>query len=132
MIQYTAEQLKEAADENGFVAVLSGMGVTPHVRIPMSNDFLDQPLDYLDLSTRAWNGLMRYGITTLRKLVECLSTPGALGNIRNFGKKTAAEVKCKLTEAAYLLLTDREKLEFWEYFRINSDDTPRSSLYAHE
>ena len=132
MIQYTAEQLKEAADENGFIQVLSGMGAVPKVRIPMSNDFLDQPLDYLDLSTRAWNGLMRYGITNLRKLVERLSTPGAMDNIRNFGKKTAAEVKCKLTEAAYLLLTDQEKLEFWEYFRTNSTAVPRYALYSHE
>ena len=130
MIQYTAEELYMAAEENGFMNVLTGMGVTPHVRLPIDKAFLEQPLEVLDLSLRAWNGLMRAGITDIQHLVDRLSWPNGLSNIRNFGKKSIAEVKSKLTELAYEQLTEPERISFWQYFIDNSNSIPRSQLYA--
>lgn len=129
-MNYTADQLKEAATETTVTAVLSGLGVVPSVRIPMSNDFLDMPLEILDLSTRAWNALMRPGIATIRSLVSRLRDQDGLSTIRNLGKHSAAEIKSKLVEAAYLRLNDRERTEFWQYFIDNSNSIPRSQLYA--
>lgn len=129
--QFTPEDMLALSDKVGFVTVLSGMGVVPAVQLPMDNDFLDQPLEILDVSPRAWNALMRFGISSIRKLVEQIRSPSGLNNIRNLGEKSIAEVKLHLTEAAYFQLTDNERRTFWKYF-LDHSKRPRTTLYAKQ
>ena len=104
----TGEELYKLSKEIGFTTVLCGAGVTPAVRLPMSNDFLDEDIDILELSVRSWNALMRPGLTTVRALVNRLQEPRQLTDIRNLGRKSVAEIKMKLTEHAYSRLTEWE------------------------
>ncbi|MCL2818954.1 MAG: DNA-directed RNA polymerase subunit alpha [Actinomycetia bacterium] len=57
---------------------------------------LDTPIGDLHLSVRAYNCLMRQGVSTVGQLVEC--TENDLMNVRNFGAKSIEEVKDKLAE----------------------------------
>jgi len=57
---------------------------------------LDTPINDLHLSVRAYNCLMRQGVSTVGQLVEC--TENDLMNVRNFGAKSIEEVKDKLIE----------------------------------
>jgi DNA-directed RNA polymerase subunit alpha len=57
---------------------------------------LDTPIGDLHLSVRAYNCLMRQGVSTVGQLVEC--TENDLMNVRNFGAKSIEEVKDKLVE----------------------------------
>jgi DNA-directed RNA polymerase subunit alpha len=57
---------------------------------------LDTPIGDLHLSVRAYNCLMRQGVSTVGQLVEC--TENDLMNVRNFGAKSIEEVKDKLIE----------------------------------
>ena len=57
---------------------------------------LDTPINDLHLSVRAYNCLMRQGVSTVGQLVEC--TENDLMNVRNFGQKSIEEVKDKLLE----------------------------------
>lgn len=57
---------------------------------------LDTPINDMHLSVRAYNCLMRQGVSTVGQLVEC--TENDLLNVRNFGAKSIEEVKDKLIE----------------------------------
>lgn len=57
---------------------------------------LDTPIVDLNLSVRAYNCLMRQGVTTVGQLVQCNESD--LLNVRNFGAKSIEEVKDKLAE----------------------------------
>ena len=111
----TPEELMEAAKKYGVANVLIDLGEVPCVRLPMSQKFLEQSIQELDLPVRAWNGLMRQGIVSVGKLVERLRQKEGISQVSQIGKKTVAAIKLQLTQAAYDELSIPERLEFWEY-----------------
>lgn len=50
-----------------------------------------KPIDELELSTRTWNALHRWGVYTIADLVE-LGLKGELSKIRNLGEKSLNEI----------------------------------------
>jgi DNA-directed RNA polymerase subunit alpha len=54
----------------------------------------DTPIEALDLSPRAYNSLMRAGVSTVGKVLEM--TGEALLNVRNFGRKSLDELVDRL------------------------------------
>lgn len=57
---------------------------------------VDQPIEVLELSVRAYNCLMRHGIRTVEKLTS--SSENDLMGIRNLGAKSIQEIKDKLEQ----------------------------------
>lgn len=111
----TTEACIRMSKEAGVAATFHQLGRIPRVRLPLSGDFLSKSIEELPLSVRSRNALMRAGLYTVDKLTEFIQTNGGLSGIRNLGKVSIQEVKLTLTEAAYEQLTEREKIEFWEY-----------------
>jgi len=61
------------------------------------------PLEQLDLSVRVFNSLRRTGITSVGEVLEMLELgDDTLLTIRNFGKKSLAELKTRLREHGFL------------------------------
>ena len=81
---------------------------------------LESYLSNLNLSSRCHNALERYGIKTVKELVDILENPkDSLVDIRNFGKGSyieAAEklVKLNLLEYKYLAMVEYDDLESCE------------------
>ena len=111
----TPETCMREAEATSVAAVLQRLGGPARIRLPMSADFLSSPIDDLALSVRARNALMRAGVDTVGRLTDRLRENAALTGIRNLGKKSAAEVRIVLTEAAYRRLTEPEKRAFWTF-----------------
>ncbi len=111
----TTEACIRMSKESGVATALKQFGAIPRVRLPMSGDFLAKSIEELPLSVRSRNALMRAGLYTVDKLTDFIQENGGLTGIRNLGKVSIQEVKLTLIEAAYELLSDREKAEFWEY-----------------
>ena len=111
----TTEACIRMSKESGVAATLKQFGKLPRVRLPMSGDFLAKSIEDFPLSVRSRNGLMRAGLYTVDKLTDFIQANGGLSGIRNLGKVSIQEVKLTLTEAAYEQLSDKEKVEFWEY-----------------
>ena len=70
---------------------------------PVTDEFLDQPISRLELSTRCANGLARHGITTVRQLVS--NSERELLQIEFFGRKCRNEVVEVLAQRGYHLET---------------------------
>ena len=111
----TPEACIKMSREAGVAATLKQFGEIPRVRLPMSGDFLARSIEDFPLSVRSRNALMRAGLYTVDKLTDFIQANGGLNGIRNLGKVSIQEIKLTLTEAAYELLTERERVEFWEY-----------------
>lgn len=124
MLPYTPEQLMECVEETDFLTVLTGMGVTPSVRIPVWNSFLEESIDCLPLERRAWNCLMQNKIYTIGDVVDVINSH-AFAGIRNCGEITAKQIIACFLEVAYERLDKNEKLRFWKYFLEHSK--PQSS-----
>lgn len=60
------------------------------------NQFIEQPIEELDLSVRSYNCLKRAGISTVYELTQ--KTEGEMLKVKNLGKKSFKEVKEKLHE----------------------------------
>jgi DNA-directed RNA polymerase subunit alpha len=61
------------------------------------------PIENLDLTVRVFNSLKRTGITTVGDVLELLDKgEEAILSIRNFGEKSLAELKEKLSEKGFL------------------------------
>ena len=69
-------------------------GCTENTDNPESPDLLLKGINWLDLSTRAYNALNRYGIKTIADLVG--KTERQLGRIRNIGEASAREIAAAL------------------------------------
>ncbi len=65
------------------------------------NSLLLKPIEDLDLSLRSYNCLKRSNINTVGDIVA--HTLDELGKIRNFGKKSFAEVKAKIEELGLII-----------------------------
>ena len=111
----TGNELKNMAERNGILRAVDCFHTEVQVELPMYEDFLQLPIDELNLSVRAYNGLMRANISTVQKLVNALSEEYGLDHIRNLGKKSICEIKRALLTESYNWLTDAQKERFWEY-----------------
>lgn len=70
-------------------------------------DTLELSLDTLGLSTRAYNGLRRAGINSVRAL--CSKTPRDLMRIRDMGVKSLDEIVQKMEKHGLELKKEKEK-----------------------
>ena len=118
-----AYALYESTENLGLLFVLEPFGKNLNVKVPLSKSLCDKPIDELDLSIRSKNGLMRAGLNTIEKLVDCILGESSLNNIRNLGKKSISEIKTVLLLRGYEELNDREKLQFWLNF-LNDNSLP--------
>lgn len=109
----TGRELREAADRQGILTVVEQNGRELAVEIPLDREFLAVPLSELNLSVRAYNGLMRAKIDTIDKLSETIMSEGGLQGIRNLGKTSIYEIKTVLLSESYNRLSDGMKTEFW-------------------
>ena len=86
-----------------------------HFQVMFTREQLMQDIEVLDLRTRAYNGLKRYGIRTLSDVVngfetrEGLSSKKQLLQIRNLGKNTAEEIIIKIFYYQFMVLSDEKK-----------------------
>lgn len=75
------------------------------------NNIFKQEINFLDLSTRAYNSLRRANVNTIEQIGDAWDK---LGNLRNTGKTTVKEVKNKYIAYYYNSLdTEEKRNEFW-------------------
>jgi DNA-directed RNA polymerase subunit alpha len=76
----------------------------------LPSEVYEIPLEQLDLSVRVFNSLRRTGITSVGEVLEMLALgDDTLLTIRNFGKKSLAELKTQLRERGFLEEEDAEE-----------------------
>lgn len=94
------QQLKEA------LHTLGGCDVDPHAVILLANmvrpEHLTADISVLDLNTRAHNGLLRAGVSTIKELIAIPEE--VLIDTPNIGTKSMQEIKDKIR--AHILLPD--------------------------
>ncbi|MDY6867714.1 MAG: DNA-directed RNA polymerase subunit alpha [Chloroflexota bacterium] len=67
------------------------------------NEAAEMPIENLDLTVRVFNSLKRTGITTVGDVLDLLEKgEEAILSIRNFGEKSLAELKEKMSEKGFL------------------------------
>ena len=111
----TGAELKTLSERYGVMEAIDRFPADVSVEIPLYSDFLNQPIDELNLSVRAFNGLMRANISTVKKLVSALSEEYGLDHIRNLGKKSICEIKRALLTESYARLPEDQKEQFWQF-----------------
>lgn len=93
-------QLREA------LHALNADGIDPHAVILLANMLQDKhvtaPISELGLNTRAYNGLSRAGLLTIKDVIAVPEEK--LIQTRSLGEKTVQEIKAKIRE--YILLPD--------------------------
>ena len=67
------------------------------------------PVEELNLSARASNGLKRNQVMTIDEILEV-----NLGRMRNLGVKSVKEIKNAILEYSYERMTQQQKTEFWK------------------
>lgn len=67
------------------------------------------PIEELNLTTRAQNGLKRAQIHTIDKILET-----DISKMRNLGTKSVREIKNAVLNYSYSLMTQRQQKEFWD------------------
>ena len=110
--QSIVNQLYSAAESYGLAATMyTVFGNTLNVRIGYTADACTMPIDSVDFSARAINGLKRAGIFTVGDIIDSISEQ-TLAGVKNLGQKTISEIKTKVLDLGYNDLTEREKKEF--------------------
>ena len=66
------------------------------------------PIEELNLSARAMNGLKRAGVMTIDAILET-----DLSKQRNLGIKSVKEIKNAVLNYSYERMTDKQRTEFW-------------------
>ena len=109
-----ANELVKQSEQNGFIqTVYSEFGKTVDVSIPISEKDMNTDIADLNLSVRAFNGLKRRGVSTVRDLVEIIEN-GDLPCVRNLGRLSVSEIKTLLLNYCFNQLTEGEKLLFFQ------------------
>ena len=67
------------------------------------------PIEELNLTVRASNGLKRAGIMTADEILV-----RDLGKIRNLGTKSVKEIRNAVLDYSYTHMTDRQRENFWK------------------
>ena len=70
---------------------------------------MDTDITELNLSVRAFNGLKRRGVSTIRDLVGIIEN-GELICVRNLGRLSVSQIKTIVLDYCYNQLADGEKL----------------------
>ena len=109
-----ANALVKLSEQNGFIqTVYSEFGKAVNVSIPISEKDLDSDITELNLSVRAFNGLKRRGVSTVRDLVGIIEN-GELICVRNLGRLSVSQIKTIVLDYCYSQLTDGEKIVFFQ------------------
>ena len=84
------------------------------VRFPvyLGEEFLETPLDNLELSVRSYNCLWRAGIRNVGNIVNRIDNRTDLLQIRNLGIRSADEIMTALMEYQFSLLSDEGKKKY--------------------
>lgn len=97
--------------------VLINTDIQPHTRVEFplvySKEFLEEPVDNLQLKTRAINALKRARIMTMTNLLDCFED---INHLRGCGVDTAKEIKNAFLDYWYDTLNPESKTRFWEEF----------------
>lgn len=111
---HNAKDLIKLSEHNGFIqTVYSEFGKAVNVSIPISEKDMDTDITELNLSVRAFNGLKRRGVSTVRDLVGIIEN-GELICVRNLGKLSVSQIKTIVLDYCYSQLTDSEKISFFQ------------------
>lgn len=111
---HNAKDLVKLSEHNGFIqTVYSEFGKSVNVSIPISEKDMDTDITELNLSVRAFNGLKRRGVSTVRDLVGLIEN-GELICVRNLGRLSVSQIKTIVLDYCYYQLTDREKIVFFQ------------------
>ena len=111
---HNAKDLVKLSEHNGFIqTVYSEFGNAVNVSIPISERDMDTDITELNLSVRAFNGLKRRGVSTVRDLVGIIEN-GELICVRNLGRLSVSQIKTVVLDYCYYQLTDREKIVFFQ------------------
>lgn len=109
-----ANDLVKLSEQNGFIqTVYSEFGKAINVSIPISEKDMDTDITELNLSVRAFNGLKRRGVSTVRDLVGIIEN-GELICVRNLGRLSISQIKTIVLDYCYSQLTDGEKIVFFQ------------------
>lgn len=109
-----ATELLKQSDLNGFIqTIYSEFGKTVDVSIPISEKDMNTDIADLNLSVRAFNGLKRRGVSTVRDLVGIIEN-GDLHCVRNLGRLSVSQIKTIVLDHCYSQLTDEEKIIFFQ------------------
>ena len=109
-----AKEPVKMSEKNGFVqTVYSAFGKTVNASLPISKSAMDTDIAELNLSVRAFNGLKRRGVSTVRDLVEIIEN-GELHCVRNLGRISISEIKTIVLDHCYNQLTVNEKTVFFQ------------------
>ena len=91
-----------------------------HFHVMFTNEQMEQGVDVLDLSQRAYNCLRRNNIYTLGDLVNGVKTNGEetskrrLLKFRNLGRKTSEEILLKMFYYQFIVLPEKRKNEYMQ------------------
>ncbi len=109
-----AKDLVKLSEQNGFIqTVYSEFGKAVNVSIPISENDMDTDITELNLSVRAFNGLKRRGVSTVRDLVGIIEN-GELICVRNLGRLSVSQIKTLVLDYCYYQLNDGEKIVFFQ------------------
>jgi len=111
--------LCDMAERCGVLEVWSALAPR-QVRIPYRSYMADVSIDELTLSVRSRNCLMRSEIGSFAQLNEKLCGEEDIGNIRNLGAKSRAEILRTFFADCYARLTAEGKAEYWR--RVLAED----------
>ena len=113
-ISEQAVQLCDTASRYGVYGTLQQLVPREQIMVPYKQRMSDLPIDEMNLSVRASNGLMRAGATTFGKLCDLIDGERGLRAVRNLGAKSEKEITTAFISACYQQLTPTEKAVFWQ------------------
>ena len=106
------EELYEAIDNHGLMNTICAVfGKGAQIELGFTQKLCDTEIKELDITVRAYNGLMRAGCQTIGQLIEKINE-GSLLKVRQLGVKSVAELRAFIVEYGYSQLSDRRKKEF--------------------
>ena len=78
----------------------------------LGEEFMETPLDNLELSVRSYNCLWRAGIRNVGNIVNRIDNRNDLLHIRNLGIRSADEIMTALMKYQFSLLSDEGKKKY--------------------
>ena len=92
----------------------------------LGEEFMETPLDNLELSVRSYNCLWRAGIRNVGNIVNRIDNRSDLLHIRNLGIRSADEIMKALMEYQFSLLSDEGKKKYLARIdELNGKDNKR-------
>ena len=106
------DELYEAAGSHGIVDTLIAVfGKGAIIEMGFTQKLCETEVKDMEISVRAYNGLMRAGCKTVGQLIEKINE-GTLLNVRNLGIKSAAELRRFIVELGYEQMSEKKRREF--------------------